>query len=213
MSFTCPVCWRTSYSAEDEQWGYCGNCHDFTGASANGIQRYSSSGNSAGSEGEMRMQPDNEEPEAQPEVSQVQGEGNSGSLRGLPWERMERNDEADMLAMQRTRVSRASGDPIAMPPTPEYPSKFRFYSGALGLGAGMGITWTVFLTGPLVQRHIITRDHALMIVYALAVAFMGVQAEMLYRWNKQLKKYRAEMAKFLEEINFDPQNPLKGKSR
>ena len=158
------------------------------------------------------MQPDNEEPEAQPEVSQVQGEGNSGSLRGLPWERMERDDEADMLAMQRTRVSRASGDPIAMPPTPEYPSKFRFYSGALGLGAGMGITWTVFLTGPLVQRHI-TRDHALMICYALAVAFMGVQAEMIYRWNKQLKKYRAEMAKFLEEINFDPQNPLKGKSR
>lgn len=35
MSFTCPVCWRTSYHPEDEKWGYCGNCHDFTGGSEN----------------------------------------------------------------------------------------------------------------------------------------------------------------------------------
>lgn len=31
MSFTCPVCGRTSYNPTDEREGYCGNCHAFTG--------------------------------------------------------------------------------------------------------------------------------------------------------------------------------------
>lgn len=31
MSFTCPKCHMTSYHPKDEEHGYCGNCHDFTG--------------------------------------------------------------------------------------------------------------------------------------------------------------------------------------
>ena len=31
MSFTCPKCHKTSYHPKDEEHGYCGNCHDFTG--------------------------------------------------------------------------------------------------------------------------------------------------------------------------------------
>lgn len=31
-SFTCPVCGKTSYHPKDIEHGYCGNCHDFTGA-------------------------------------------------------------------------------------------------------------------------------------------------------------------------------------
>lgn len=31
LSFTCPVCGRTSYNANDVQYGYCGKCHAFTG--------------------------------------------------------------------------------------------------------------------------------------------------------------------------------------
>jgi hypothetical protein len=31
MSFTCPRCSMTSHHPMDEDYGYCGNCHDFTG--------------------------------------------------------------------------------------------------------------------------------------------------------------------------------------
>lgn len=31
QSFTCPVCGRKSYNANDIREGYCGNCHDWTG--------------------------------------------------------------------------------------------------------------------------------------------------------------------------------------
>lgn len=30
MSFTCPVCLRTSHNPHDEREGYCGVCHDWT---------------------------------------------------------------------------------------------------------------------------------------------------------------------------------------
>jgi hypothetical protein len=31
-SITCPVCRMTSYNPTDIAQGYCGNCHDYTGA-------------------------------------------------------------------------------------------------------------------------------------------------------------------------------------
>jgi hypothetical protein len=31
MSFTCPRCGATSHHPKDEEHGYCGACHDFTG--------------------------------------------------------------------------------------------------------------------------------------------------------------------------------------
>lgn len=30
MSYTCPVCSRTSHHPEDEEHGYCGACHAYT---------------------------------------------------------------------------------------------------------------------------------------------------------------------------------------
>lgn len=30
MSFTCPVCFKTSHNPNDERERYCGNCHAFT---------------------------------------------------------------------------------------------------------------------------------------------------------------------------------------
>jgi hypothetical protein len=35
MSFTCPVCLMTSHNPNDERYGYCGNCHDYTGCANN----------------------------------------------------------------------------------------------------------------------------------------------------------------------------------
>lgn len=31
MAFTCPKCGKTSHHPKDEQYGYCGACHEFTG--------------------------------------------------------------------------------------------------------------------------------------------------------------------------------------
>ena len=31
MAFTCPRCHNTSHHPKDEEYGYCGRCHDFTG--------------------------------------------------------------------------------------------------------------------------------------------------------------------------------------
>lgn len=28
---TCPVCSMTSYNPNDIEWGFCGNCHAYTG--------------------------------------------------------------------------------------------------------------------------------------------------------------------------------------
>lgn len=33
-SFTCPVCFKTSRHPDDIRYGYCGRCHDWTGAEA-----------------------------------------------------------------------------------------------------------------------------------------------------------------------------------
>jgi hypothetical protein len=209
MSYTCPKCGATSYNPNDEFYGYCGNCHQFTRGVRYGDQRHRSSSFTAGQEREMRMQPDNEEPEAQPEVSQVQGEGNSGSLRDVRRQRMEPQDESLMQLLQRERLPDAA-DPKPLESTPEYPSRFRFYSGALGLGAAMGISWTAFALGPFVLRYI-TRGHALIILYGMVAALFAAQTWMLYRWHKQLKERRAKLEKFWDQY-FEPgKNPFKGK--
>lgn len=31
VSVTCPQCNMTSYNPNDVEWGYCGNCHGYTG--------------------------------------------------------------------------------------------------------------------------------------------------------------------------------------
>lgn len=42
-SFTCPKCGATSYSINDVRFGYCGNCHEFTGVGPRYIGLESSS--------------------------------------------------------------------------------------------------------------------------------------------------------------------------
>lgn len=195
MSITCPKCWRTSYHPTDEAEGYCGNCHEFTGR-PDGDQRHSSSSTPAGQERKMRMPTNDEDGKAQPEMPEMQREGNCPGLQQLRWEwrslsidvkRMEPNHEQDVRAMQRTRVSRASGDPIAMPPMPDYPSKFRYLSGATGMGISLGISWTLALTNTGIQRYL-SRAHALMILFATVGFFFGWQVMMLVRWRRELKK-------------------------
>lgn len=37
-SITCPICNKTSYHPEDIRQGYCGNCHDWTGNTPDGVK-------------------------------------------------------------------------------------------------------------------------------------------------------------------------------
>ena len=84
-----------------------------------------------------------------------------------------------------------------------YPSPFRFYSGAVGLGIGCGITWTIAATAGATQRYI-TKAHAIILLYSVAVFLFCWQAWMLYHWGKRLKKVRADLDQRWREIGVDP---------
>jgi len=206
MSFTCPVCWRTSYSDEDERWGYCGNCHDFTGGYGYGDQRHSSSSTPAGKEREMRMPTNDEDGKAKPEMLEVQGEGNCDSLRELRRERMERKDEPLMRPLQRDGIPTAPIPPREPITVDGYPSKYRFYIGALGLGFALGTTITQFLFGPLVARHI-PKSYAITTLYICVAIAFAAQTRLLYRWNKALAKHRTELARYWDENFGSETNP------
>lgn len=129
----------------------------------------------------------------------------------MPRERMEPQDESLMQRLQRERPTPAS-DPKSIEPEPEYPSRYRFYGGALGLGFAMGISWTVFALSPPMLRYI-TRGRAVMILYGMVAVFFGAQSWMLYRWNKQLKKRREKLVEFWDQY-FEPgKNPFRDKEK
>jgi hypothetical protein len=206
VSYTCPICSRTSYHPDDEKYSYCGNCHDFTGAYGYGNERHRSSSTPAGQERKMRMPTNDKDGKAQPEVSQMQGEGDCPSLQQLRRERMERGEEPPMHTVSGLGVSGVNA-PIP-PQLSLYPSRFRYYFGATGLGMAVGITWTIAMTSKFAQRSI-TPVHAYMFLYGLSIFFFGLQSHMLYRWNKALKKHRIELDEYWDKY-FAPQpNPFK----
>lgn len=235
MSFTCPKCWRTSYSEEDENWGYCGYCHVFTNAPPvpqeafdfltavikegerasgadpevlNGDQRHRSSSTPAGQEREMRMPTNNEDGKAQPEVPEVQREGDCPGLQQLRRERMEPQDKSTVQPMPGYGLS---GSIEPTPPSEPlsvdgYPSKYRFYWGTFGLGMGLGIAWTLSLTTSAVLRHV-SKIHVVTFLLLVVAATFAAQGWMLYRWNKALAKHRIELAKFWDEHVYGEPNP------
>lgn len=100
-------------------------------------------------------------------------------------------------------------DPITVTHPPKsdpplmYPSPYRFYSGAVGLGIGCGITWTLALTNGPAQRYI-TKTHAIILLYGVVLFLFVWQAWMLYRWGKRLKQDRAELEKRWREMDLGP---------
>jgi hypothetical protein len=231
VSYTCPICSRTSYHPDDEKYSYCGNCHGFTGAYGYGNERHRSSSTPAGQERKMRMPTNDEDGKAQPEVSQMQGEGDCPSLLALRRERMGREDEPPLHTVSGIGVS-GSVEPkwttpetrdgtiqwlapekiatVDPPQWMEYPSKYRFYFGACALGVGLGISWTLSLTSSGVLRHV-SKGYVITFLYGVVAVTFAAQAWMLYRWDRALKKRRAEMAEFWDK-NLDPEvNPFKEK--
>jgi hypothetical protein len=80
-----------------------------------------------------------------------------------------------------------------------YPSPYRYYLGATGVGIGVGIAWTQLFLGDYMRRFI-TKPHAIILLYSMVAAFFFAQVWMLWRWEKQMKIDRAELAKMMIEF-------------
>jgi hypothetical protein len=228
MSYTCPVCLRTSHNPNDDAEHYCGYCHDWTWRT-DGNQRHSSSSTPAGQEREMRMPTNDEDGKAQPEMSEVPREGDCPSLQQLRGERMEPKDESTVRPVQWSGIS-GSVEPkwttrettdgtiqwnAPIPPSEPssvdgYPSKYRFYWGAVGLGMATGIAWTIFMLTPLVARYI-PKAYAITFLYLFVAANFAAQGWTLYRWNKALAKHRIELANYWDEHFASMDNPWRNK--
>lgn len=150
------------------------------------------------------MPTNDEDGKVQPEVSQVQGQGDCDGLLALRRERMERDKKSFLWPLQRDGVS-PSSDPQPLKAPDLYPNRYRFYTGAIGIGMMLGITWTISMTTANAQRWI-TKPHAYVILYAVAVFFMVYQGVLLYLWNKRLKRHRAEIDKFLAQMQHDQES-------
>lgn len=179
----------------------------------------------------MRMPTNDEDGKAQSEMPEVPREGDCPGLLSLRRERMGRKEQSRMSDVPGVGVS-GSVEPnwttpettdgtiqwvapekiatVDPPQWMEYPSKYRFYWGACSLGMGLGITWTLSLTSSGVLRHV-SKGYVITFLYGVVAVTFAAQGWMIYRWNKALKKRRAEMAEFWDK-NLDPQvNPFRGK--
>jgi hypothetical protein len=193
MSFTCPVCHRTSYHPEDEQWGYCGNCHDYTGGYGYGDKRYCSRSTPAGSEGEMRMPTNDEDGKAQPEMPEVQGQGISGSLRDVQWERMECKDESLMSQLQRDGIH------APIPPKPiteryHYPLTSRDIMAFISVGVSCGVSIGTMLYFRMTRHHAVIVSTSIIVTIALYQTAYMLSA--MRRMKRRKKEYDAAMETF-----------------
>lgn len=189
MSFTCPRCWRTSYHPDDEQYGYCGNCHDFTGA-IHGNQRHSGGSTTAGSEREMRMQPNDEEPKAKPDMPEVPRNGISRSLRDVLWERMEPQGEPPLRSVPGSGIPRT----LLTPPKGYRYTLTNYDSTALVI---CGVMTGLAIANSLHYR--LSRGHAVIVVAILIILCTIYVVTHLVIAMRQLKKDRKEMTEMLKK--------------
>ena len=184
MSYTCPVCWRTSYHPDDEKYSYCGNCRDFTGGYGYGNERHRSSSAPAGQERKMRMPTNDEDRKAQPEVSQMQGERDCPSLQQLRRERMERGEEPLVRTVQRIGVY---NDRMIT----SYENMLRLTKAQRWLIASVGLTFGMAFTNLL---HIFTTPLIAVLITTGIIIFIGTcQVVYAYRGMKRLTAQKQEM--------------------
>ena len=223
--FECPQCGARSYNPNDIQFGYCGNCHEFTGGADYGHVGHSSRSTQQRSKGGMLMQPNDENANAEQQMPEVPRNGDRDSLRDVQRERMELGQQHNLpdLPGQRFRVTQdgsiqwtnLGGTSGATEPWMLRPSALRFYIGAVAMGMAVGISWTLLLVdSALIQRHISHR-HALEILYGfVAVAFvmqtiyLVIESRRLNYQMAKLKEFYAtadqQVKEFCVEHGIDP---------
>ena len=184
MSFTCPVCWRTSYHPDDEKYGYCGNCHDYTGGDGYGNERYRSSSSPAGSERKMRMPTNDKDGKAQPEMPEVQGQGDCPGLQYLRGQRVGVYNESNLPTVQRTGVC---GDLMMT----SYENMRRLTKVERWLFASVGLTCGISLTNLL--HVLMTTHHVLLLTTGIIVFVFVGQMVYCYRGMRRLKAGKQEL--------------------
>jgi hypothetical protein len=184
MSYTCPKCGATSYNPNDEFYGYCGNCHQFTRGVRYGDQRHRSSSTPAGQEREMRMPTNDEEGKAQPEMPEVQRQGNCRGVRDVSGERMERSNEPLVRTLQRIGVY---NDRMMT----SYENMRRLTRAERWLFASVGMTCGISFTNLL---HVLTTpDRAVRITTVIIIFMAFCQLVYVYRGMKRLKAQKREL--------------------
>jgi hypothetical protein len=129
------------------------------------------------------MQLRDRDEEAKTQMPEVQRHRENNSVRELRRSRMGHKEQQGMPQM-----------PVNRMPVRPYPSPYRFYTGSIGLGMAVGITWTLAMTNNVAQ-HYITKAHAVAALYGISFLLFAAQGWMLRRWRKRLERDRAELVK------------------
>ena len=183
MSFTCPKCRMTSYNPNDERFGYCGNCHEWTGGYGYGHERHSSGSVEAQPDGTMQLREESEKTKA--ELSEVQGNGKNNGVRELRGSRMGFEKQQDVWEMRSDRLL----------VKPEYkPNVFRFYTGSMAVGITVGGTWLIGL------EKFMTKDHAEKAMLLIVAAILIWQGIHLWQEHKRVKILEAALNEDWEEM-------------
>lgn len=189
MSFACPVCHAVSYNPNDEREGYCGNCHAFTGRPQDGQLRPSSSSAQAGQNRPMQLQTDNEEPQAEEGMREVQRDREGESMRGLRGERMELQGEQDLYKVSGARAS---------------VEKDNIYTMWIMMAALCGITVGLNVEELIVRKYGYGHESSgITAVMILAIAsfqfgWVAYQHFRIRRWRQDL---RAQRERLLNDFN------------
>jgi hypothetical protein len=93
-------------------------------------------------------------------------------------------------------VSPLPGDPFPQMPVIQ-PNMFRFYAGAISIGFGTGISWTLLFTGPVVLRYI-SHAHAVRFLYALVALTFILQIIILVKEKRRLNRQSAALKKYYD---------------
>ena len=132
----------------------------------------------------MRMPTNDEDGKAQPEMPEVQREGDCDGLLALRRERMGRKDEPPLQTLHRIGVR---SDRIMT----SYENMRRLTRAERWLFASVGLTCGISLTNLL---HIVmTPHHVLLLTTAIIVAMALCQLVYTYRWMRRLKAQKREL--------------------
>jgi hypothetical protein len=142
----------------------------------------------------MRMPTNDEDGKAQPEVSQVQGEGDCPGLQQLRRERMGRGEQPRMHWMPGQRIS---ADPLRISRNLYTLEKLRWVERLLFIS--VGITFGIAFTNTL-SFHM-TRDHVVYVTTGLIVFMALCQCVYVYRGNKRLKANKRELDAMNEDFS------------
>jgi hypothetical protein len=153
----------------------------------------------------MLMQPTSQRPETKPTMPEVSRNGHHYSVPIVQWERMGASAKSSVRAMRREGVSmRPRAEIWKMQPNP-----LRFYLGAVAIGFGAGICWTILFTTPPLSRHL-SHAHAFAILWSIVILCYLAQAAVLIsehiRMQRKLEDLKAYDREYCDQGGYEPKD-------